>query len=263
MEHNMIGAIIGDVVGSRFEFHNIKTKDFTLVTSDSVFTDDTVLTIALMDWILHSEVKDEESAAKYLQRWGRKYFNAGYGTRFIRWLFLDNPQPYNSCGNGSAMRISGVAYASKDDDLIIKATACTHNHPEGIKGAVVVANCIKMALAREDKEKIKEYCIAQYPEIASLDYEELRKSYFHGAETCQASVPQALYCFLISHDFEDCLRTTISIGGDCDTTAAMSCAIAEAYYQNIPSSLLEDVRKTLPKDMLDIIDEFKSVYGGY
>ena len=263
----MIGAIIGDVVGSRFEFNNIKTKDFELVSKESKFTDDTVLTIALLDWVLHENEKNTTSAAKYLQKWARRFPYAGYGNRFISWIYEVNPKPYNSCGNGSAMRISGVgwAYADDTDDLLNYthlATACTHNHPEGLKGAIVVARCIAMALEKCDKKDIRDYAVSEYPEIATLDYEELRRTYKHDSEICQTSVPQAIYCFLISTSFEDCLRTTISIGGDCDTTAAMSCAIAEAYYGDIPAELVKAVRNKLPERMLDVIDEFKEKYGG-
>ena len=264
----MIGAIIGDIVGSRFEFNNIKTKEFELVTKDSVFTDDTVLTIALMDWILHSEVKNVETSARYLQKWARKYPYAGYGSRFSSWIYEEDPKPYNSCGNGSAMRISPIAFAYFNDyelekEMVVKATASTHNHPEGIKGAMVISHCISMARNGCSKEMIKEYALEQYPEIATFDYEELRRTYYHGAEICQESVPQALYCFFISSSVEDCLRTTISIGGDCDTTAAMNTPIAEAYYKDIDPILINKIRDKLPLEMLVIIDEFKDKYGGF
>lgn len=258
----MIGAIIGDVVGSRFEFNNIKSKDFTLITDESVFTDDTVMTIAVMDWILSDEIKNKYNVTTYLQKWARKYPNAGYGGMFSKWIYLDNPTPYNSCGNGSAMRVSACGWAAQSmldaTTLAYYATNVTHNHPEGLKGAYVTAELIYMARMGKSKEEMKAYASEYYD--LNLDYEELKKTYRHGPEICQVTLPQALYCFFISKDFEDCLRTTISIGGDCDTTAAISCAIAEAYYKYIPIELVNAVRKKLSKEMIDIIDRFSNLY---
>lgn len=264
----MIGAFIGDMSGSRFEFNNIRSTDFELIHKDCTFTDDSVLTIALMDWVLHEEDKNMNTAALYLYKWAIKYPYAGYGNRFFHWLEKASRgiiEPYGSCGNGSAMRISGVATAYSKDKELLKvmvdyATECTHNHIEGMKGATVVATCISMGINKCSKEEIKEYALKEYPEIKDFDYETLRRTYKFD-ETCQKSVPQAIYCFLISNDFEDCLRKTISIGGDCDTTAAISCSIAEAYYQSIPSSIIEAVRKKLPPEFIDIIDEFNEKYG--
>lgn len=260
----MIGAIIGDVVGSRFEFNNIKTKEFDLIAKDSVFTDDTVLTISVMDWLLHKKDNSKNVSISYLQKWARKYPNAGYGNMFIYWKDKTNPEPYHSCGNGSAMRISGVGWVSDEIDEI-KAlsdaiTGVTHNHREGLKGAFVVAQLISMA--RQGKSKMEMKLFAKQFYNLDFDYTELVRTYVHGPETCQATVPQALYCFFISNSFEDCLRTTISIGGDCDTTAAISCAIAEAFYGYIPEDLVEQVRNKLTPEMLEIVDEFKEKYGG-
>ncbi len=253
----MLGAIIGDVVGSRFEFNNIKTKDFELISDESEFTDDTVLTIAVMD-ILNSGDTSYENCVKTMQRWAQKYPFAGYGGKFSYWKDMKNPRPYNSCGNGSAMRISAVGWFAKSEEEVIRlsnaVTEITHNHPEGLKGALVTAMCIYKAIHGASKEEIKEYIYSKYPEVAEFDYEELRRSYVHGPEICQVTVPQALYCFLISSSFEDCLRTTISIGGDCDTTAAISCAIAEAFYKEIDEELIKKVRSKLTQEMLDVID---------
>ena len=253
----MIGAIIGDVVGSRFEFNNIKTKNFELIANDSEFTDDSVLTIAVMD-IMNSGDISYENCVKTMQKWAKKYPYAGYGSKFVYWKDMNTPRPYNSCGNGSAMRVSAVGWFAKSEDDVIAlsraVTEITHNHPEGIKGAEVTAMCIYKALHGSSKEEIKDYIISKYPEVSNLDYEELRRTYVHGPEICQVTLPQALYCFLISTGFEDCLRTTISIGGDCDTTAAISCAIAEAFYKNIDDSLIKQVRNKLTKEMIDVID---------
>ena len=253
----MIGAIIGDVVGSRFEFNNIKTKDFELVTEDSRFTDDTVLTIAVMDWVCNAKTTTEEEAAYFLQKWAKRYPNAGYGGRFYYWKDERYPKPYNSCGNGSAMRISAVGWLFDNEEELKKAckliTGVTHNHREGLKGAEVTAMMIYKARNGASMDELREYAVSMYPEINNLDYEELRRTYVHGAEICQVTLPQALYCFLISKDFEDCLRTTISIGGDCDTTSAISCAIAEAYYGSISEELKNKVLAKLPQDMRNVI----------
>lgn len=260
----MLGAIIGDVVGSRFEFNDIKSKSFVLVDKDSVFTDDTVLTIAVMDWLLHANVKCSKTATEYLQKWARKYSHAGYGGMFYHWKDQDNPEPYKSCGNGSAMRISGVGWAEDEtpelkliSDII---TGVTHNHREGIKGAFITAELIRMARIGKSKMEMKIFAERYYN--LEFDYDELVANYEHGPEICQVTVPQALYCFFISNSFEDCLRTTISIGGDCDTTAAISCAIAEAYYGYIPEDLVEEVRNKLTPEMLEVVDQFKERYGG-
>ena len=253
----MIGAIIGDVVGSRFEFNNHRSTEFELININSRFTDDTVLTIAIMDWLTNSLIKDEAHAAKYLQKWARKYPYSGYGGMFRRWINSDNPQPYGSYGNGAAMRISPVGWIAKNPKSIKIisdiATRVTHNHPEGMKGAEVTAQLITYARFGKTKEELRKYAEQFYD--LNFDYESLKKNYEFN-ETCQNTVPQAIYCFLISKDFEDCLRTSVSIGGDTDTLCAISCAIAEAYYKHIPESLVEAVRNKLTPDMLKVIDDF-------
>lgn len=254
----MLGAIIGDIVGSRFEFNNIKTKDFKLFDKRCKVTDDSVMSVAVAEMCLNGYVQNnKEMIIKTFKKWGQKYPNAGYGNRFFQWVLTDNPLPYNSCGNGSAMRISAIGFFAKSEEeveIYSKAvTEVTHNHPEGIKGAYVTAMCIFMARTGSTKEEIKEF-VSKYYDI-NFDYEELRKTYRHEEEICQNTVPQAIYCFLISNGFEDCLRTTISIGGDCDTTAAISCAIAEAYY-GIPKRIKDEVQDYIPEDLNDIIKRF-------
>ena len=255
----MIGAIIGDVVGSRFEFNNIKTKDFELVVDRSCFTDDTVMTVAVSDVLINGDPYNKDDVIDTLKKWGKKYPYAGYGGHFFDWVLGSSRKPYNSCGNGSAMRVSAAGWVGKTEeevtDLAKRVTEVTHNHPEGIKGAIVTALSIYYARMGKSKEFLREYMEREYPEIKKLDYEELRRTYRHEAEICQVTLPEALYCFLISTSFEDCLRTTISIGGDCDTTSAISCAIAEAFYKKIPESLVKAVRRKLPKEMLDVVDK--------
>ena len=246
----MLGAIIGDTVGSRFEFNNIKSKDFELVTKESHLTDDSIMTLAVCDILQNGYVYDKDKVIDTFKKWGRAYPNRGYGGIFYRWLFSDIRDSYNSYGNGAAMRISAVGWYGNSEEevktLSRLVTEVTHSHPEGLKGAEVTAMCIYYARIGKSKEFIKKY-VEKYYNL-DFDYEELRKNYYHGEEICQVTVPQAIFCFLISHDFEDCLRTTISIGGDCDTTSAISCAIAEAYYKHIDEDLISKVINKLPEE---------------
>jgi len=260
----MIGALIGDVVGSRFEFYNIKTKDFKLIDKGCSFTDDSVLTIAVMDWMLNAkDHTDNFEAIKYLQNWAKEYPDAGYGSTFYYWKDEENPKPYNSCGNGAAMRISAVGFLSKSlEEVKAKSkviTSVSHNHIEGIKGAEVAATMVFLAKNGATKEELKKYACEMYPEINEFEYEDLKRNYFHGAEICQTTVPQAIFCFLISKDFEDCLRTTISIGGDSDTLAAISCAIADAYYKEIPNDLVLAVENKLTSKLLEVLFQAERV----
>jgi ADP-ribosylglycohydrolase len=250
----MLGAIVGDIVGSVYEFNNIKTKKFPLLSKGCDMTDDSIMTIAVADIMKNGYINDKEKIIDTFKKWGKRYPYAGYGAKFFDWVLGEDKKPYNSCGNGSAMRVSPVAwYANSPKEVVeyaIKVTKVTHNHPEGIKGAVVTAMCIYYARIGKSKNFIKKY-VEKYYDI-NFDYEELRKNYYHGAEICQVTVPQAIYCFLISKDFEDCVRTTISIGGDCDTTAAISCAIAEAYY-GIPSKIKNKISKYLTEEMKEVL----------
>lgn len=264
----MLGAIIGDVVGSRYEFNNVRTKDFPLLTKENKYTDDTVMTLAVLE-ILQNRIFNKDYVIDTLKKWGRTYPHSGYGGRFSKWLFSDDRESYRSYGNGSAMRISPVGWYANSEkevkELTRLVTEVTHSHKEGIKGAEVVAMCIYYARIGKSKEFIKEYVEKYYS--LDFDYENLKKNYYFN-ETCQESVPQAIYCFLISKDFEDCLRTTISIGGDCDTTAAISCAIAEAYYKDIDYDLLMDVINNYlppvknglnPYELIEMFIEYKRV----
>lgn len=255
----MFGASIGDVVGSRWEFNNIKTKDFALFGKGCYATDDTVMTCAVADILVNKKQNNKDKIIDTLKKWGKKYPDAGYGGHFYNWVLGSDREPYNSYGNGSAMRVSAAGWIGKTEkevkNLSRKVTEVTHNHPEGIKGAEVTAMCIYYARNGKSRDFIKQY-VEQYYNL-DFDYEELRKTYKHAEEICQNTVPQAIYCFLISHSFEDCLRTTISIGGDCDTTAAISCAIAEAYYGSC-DGLEKYVRNYLTEEMYEILSKVKT-----
>lgn len=241
----MLGAIIGDIVGSRFEFKNIRTKSFDLFGGTwrrCQFTDDTVMTIAVAKALSqHKEIKLYErfkrTLIRVMHRVGRRYPLCGYGQRFGWWIMCGLKKPYNSYGNGSAMRVSPVAwYANsiEETEALAKATAeVTHNHPEGIKGAQAIAGATFLARTGKTKDEIREYISKYYHINFTLD--EIRPTYRFDV-TCQGSCPQALQAFFESTDFEDAIRNAISIGGDSDTIAAMTGAIAEAYY-GIPEEI--------------------------
>lgn len=232
----LYGAIIGDIVGSKYEFNNIKTKEFAFFDEDMFFTDDTVMSVAITEALFNTYKNNyknlREEVIKQMQKYGKMYPNAGYGGMFRKWLKSEKPEPYNSCGNGSAMRVSSVAYfATSIDEVKMLAkivSEVTHNHKEGIKGAEATAVAIYMALNKVSKEEIKAYIVNNYYDL-NYDYEKLKKEYTCDG-LCQTTVPEALYCFFISNSFEDTIRTGVSIGGDSDTLCAIAGAVAEAYY---------------------------------
>ena len=260
----MLGAIIGDIVGSRFEWKNYKAKDFELFSPECEFTDDTVMTVALAKAILEakSDYADlTENSIYFMRQFGRKYPNAGYGGRFINWLFLENPVPYNSWGNGAAMRISPVGFVAKSIEeakmLSKTVTEVTHNHPEGLKGAEAISVAIYMARTGKSKEEIKQ-CMQENYYKCDKTVEELQKTYRYDIST-QGSVPPALECFYESTDFEDCIRNAVSIGGDSDTIGAIVGCLAEAYY-GIPENIKNKALEYLPEEFLKIIEEFERKY---
>jgi ADP-ribosylglycohydrolase len=255
----MLGAITGDIVGSVFEFNNIKTTNFNLFSTRSSFTDDTVMTIAVADCILNG--KDYIEAFKY---WGRKYPYAGYGGRFNHWLFSNSIEPYNSFGNGSSMRVSPVGFAFDDLDTVLneakKSAEVTHNHPEGIKGAQATASAIFLARQGKKKREIKSYIESQFNYNLDRTIEEIRPLYIFD-ETCQGTVPEAIIVFLESKDFEDAIRKAVSLGGDSDTLTCITGGIAQAFYKEIPQYIVEKVKEILAKDLLDILEEFERKYN--
>jgi len=255
----MLGAIAGDIIGSAYEWHHIKSCDFELFTPESRFTDDTVLTVAVADCILHG--KDYAAAFK---EWGRRYPYAGYGAMFLEWLGIESLAPYNSFGNGSAMRVSPVGFAFSSLDRVVqeaeKSTVVTHNHPEGIKGAQAVAAAIFLGRSGKSKGYIREYIVDTFGYNLHQTLDKIRPRYCFD-ETCQGSVPQAIIAFLESNDYEDAVRKAVSLGGDSDTLACMTGGIAQAYYKEIPEYIIEKLRKSLDDDMLTIVDEFNARYG--
>ena len=261
----MLGAIIGDIVGSRFEWNNIKSKEFELFAPDCKLTDDSIMTLAVAGAIMFAEEKGyklESAAVWYMQELGRRYFNCGYGGHFRQWLVALKPRPYNSFGNGSAMRVSPCAYISNDLDKVketaFAVTAVSHNHPEGLKGAEATAVAIYMARTGSSIPEIRAFINENYyPMNFTLD--EIRPEYDFD-ETCQGSVPQAIEAFLESTSFEDAIRNAVSIGGDSDTIAAITGSIAEAYY-GIPEDIREKAMSYMDSVQLKILNKFESKYG--
>ena len=262
----MYGAILGDIIGSPFEFdRGDKTKDFKLFTRRSHFTDDSVMTLAVCEALLKvgqdAAVKEiEDAVISSMQSWGRRYPYEGYGGYFRHWLTARHPEPYNSFGNGSAMRVSaaGWLYNSLEKTRVVaKATAnVTHNHPEGIKGAEATASAIFMARNGSSKEEIKKYIENEFHYDLNRTLDEIRPSY-HMDETCQRTVPEAIIAFLEAKDFEDAIRNAVSLGGDTDTLGAITGSIAEAYF-GISETLISECKNRINKDMRDVVDAFYS-----
>lgn len=251
------GAAIGDIYGSHYEFlHGPKTPKHEIrIYDDSKYTDDTVLTCAVADYLAHKEAGDAKPVSFYLQKWARKYPRAGFGGMFARWMWQDDPRPYYSFGNGSAMRVSPVSYYAHSieeaEKLAIEVSEATHNHPEGIKGAVVIAVVTFMALHGASRQEIEEYASSKYD--LDLSYEAMMAELSHGEEICQVTVPQALWIFLHSDSFDDCLRLCLSIRWDADTLAAIACPIAEAYYKEMPKEYIDNADQRLPEEMRSLL----------
>lgn len=260
----MLGAIIGDIVGSRFEWNNIKTKEFELLNHKCFFTDDSVMSLAVATAILNSknDYSDlSEKTIEYMQSIGRNYPNCGYGGRFYNWMFSNNPQPYNSFGNGSAMRVSACGYVANSINEAISlskmVTEVTHNHPEGLKGAEATAVAIYLAKEGKNILEIRDHINKHYyPMDFKLD--DIRNEYKF-SEICQNSVPQAIESFLESNSFEDAIRNAISIGGDSDTIATITGSIAEAYY-GIPADIRKHALTFLDERLLGLLVQFENKY---
>lgn len=258
MKNTIIGAIIGDVVGSTYEFNNCKSVDVDLFDPNSTFTDDTVLTIAVADWLLNGG-----NLADIVHRYGNEYFDRGYGGRFIKWLVEDDKIPYGSFANGSAMRVSPVGFAASTLEealeLAKQSAEITHNHPEGIKGAQAVSSAIFLAKSGKSKEEIKKYITETFDYYLDFKLDDIRENYKFDV-SCSGSVPQAIVAFLESTDFESALRLAISIGGDSDTIAAICSSISSSFYNTIPDDILNFVISKLPIEFIDLLDEFDEKY---
>jgi ADP-ribosylglycohydrolase len=252
----MLGAIAGDVIGSVYEFNNVKTTRFPLFSAGSAFTDDTVLTVAVADAFL-----DGQDYAASIRRYARAYPGRGYGGRFRDWVASDSAGPYQSLGNGSAMRVSPVAFALDSEAAVLseaRATAVvTHDHPEGIKGAQAVALAVFLARTTHDKALIKRRVSAEFGYDLSRSVSGIRPDYRFD-ETCPGSVPEALTAFLESTSFEDSIRLAVSLGGDSDTIACITGSVAEAFYGGVPEPIRSEVLKRLPTPFISVLNSFPS-----
>ena len=265
----MYGAILGDIIGSPYEFgRGRKTKDFPLLSAYSTFTDDTVMTLAVAEALMAGRNKGEEETKAALvasmQKWGRRYPRAGYGGRFSRWLTERHPEPYNSWGNGSAMRVSaaGWLYDTLEETLQKAAWSAevTHNHPEGIKGAEATAAAIFLGRNGSTGEEIRAYIEETFAYDLSRTCDRIRPGYRFDV-SCQGSVPEAIICFLEGKDYTDTVRNAVSLGGDTDTQACIAGGIAEAVY-GVPEDLKEACRHFLKPDMLEVLDRFQEIRKG-
>lgn len=254
----MLGSIAGDIIGSVYEQRPIKTMEFPLFQSGSHFTDDTVLTVAIANAIL---AKVDYAAS--LRAFGRRYPLAGYGGAFFHWLFDPGSGPYNSWGNGAAMRVSPVGFAfSTIDEVLLEAkktAEVSHNHPEGIKGAQATALAVFLARTGAAKERIQSEITRKFGYDLSRTIDEIRPQYRFDI-SCQGTVPEAITAFLESNDYEEAVRKAVSLGGDSDTLACIAGGIAQAFYQEIPAEIVAEVRGRLPEEFLCIIDRFSAAY---
>lgn len=260
----MIGAVFGDIVGSAYEWDNVKTKDFPLERTGTRYTDDSVMTLAVAKWLLEDSSHSESHLIKCMQKLGRAYIRAGYGGRFRAWLLSGDPQPYNSWGNGSAMRVSPVGlFANTLEEALelARTTAVvTHNHPEGVKGALAVAECVFICREAKDietaKEEIRRTVPQKYGYNLDRTLDEIRPDYKFDV-SCQGSVPEAIIAFLESTSLEDCARNAVSIGGDSDTIAAIACSIYAAKRNADEERLMKRFEHYLPHDLARIMEEFE------
>ncbi len=257
----MLGAIVGDIVGSVYEFCPTKSMEFELLTPWSHFTDDTVMTMAVAKWLMEDKTHTLHYLIYCMQELGAMYPGAGYGARFAGWLCEDEPQPYNSWGNGAGMRVSPVGLYAKtlDEALSLAAvTACiSHNHPEGVKGAQAVAACMFLCRQGKTKAEIKEYVENTFFYNLNRTIAEIRP-YYEFDVSCQGSVPEAIIAFLEGHSFEEVIRLAVSLGGDADTLACMAGAIAACIYP-IPKEITEKCNAILTEDLIEIKDKFMTV----
>ena len=255
----MIGAIAGDIIGSVYEGFPIKTKDFPLFDPRCRFTDDSVLTLAIAKAIL-----DGSSYLTTLREVGRRYPDAGYGGTFIHWLFAESPQPYNSWGNGAAMRVSPVGFAFDSIDEVLneaqKTAEISHNHPEGIKGAQAAALAVFLARTTGDKERIRTEIQNRFDYDLSPTLDEIRPDYQFEI-SCQGTVPPAIMAFLESTSYEDAVRNAVSLGGDSDTLACITGGIADAYFGGVPDFIAQKVEESLPGDLWAILEAFRMRYS--
>lgn len=255
----MLGAIIGDTIGSVYEFNPTKKTDFQLFTTESEFTDDSVMSMAVADWLLNDSSHSQEALERYMVEWGNRYPDpmGSYGGGFGNWLFSGNRHPYYSWGNGSAMRCSACGWVGKTladaIDLATRSAIVTHNHPEGIRGAQATAAVIWMARHDYSKQDIKDFMSVEMGYDMNRTCDDIRPRYDF-KPSCQETVPESVIAFLDSHDYESAIRLTVSLGGDADTMGSITGGIAEAFYKKIPDEFVAHMHKILPEDWWGIIN---------
>jgi ADP-ribosylglycohydrolase len=254
----MIGAIAGDIIGSIYEFANHKSKDFPLFGEFSAFTDDSLCTIAIADCLMANG-----DPAEYLRRWGQKYSKLGYGDHYRRWLKRDDLGPYNSYGNGAAMRVSPAAFLASSLEQArrdaVRVTEVTHNHPEGIKGALATTDAIWMAFERATPQAVRLHVVNTYGYDMDRSVDSIRPTYEFD-ESCQGTVPEAIICAMEATGFEDAIRNAVSIGGDSDTVACITGSIAEARF-GVPQEIANEVMKRLANELLDEVEKMYRLRG--
>jgi ADP-ribosylglycohydrolase len=261
-KHSIIGAIAGDIIGSAYEFHNVKSTDFDLFPKGTFFTDDSTMTMATMYALLSGK-----PYTKAYQKFGRRFPHRGYGGNFKSWLYSENPQPYNSWGNGSAMRASPVGWFAQTLDQALeeakKSAEVTHNHPEGIKGAQATAACVFLAKTGKSKDEIRQYVTETFAYNLDRTIDEIRPDYDFDV-SCQGSVPEAIIAFLESTDYENAVRLAVSLGGDSDTIACITGGIAEAFYKKIPEAINDMVSIIVGPDLMkDVVIPFSKKWGTF
>lgn len=258
MNTKMLGAVAGDIIGSMYEFRNVRSTDFELFTPWTEFTDDSVMTLAVAKWLMEDKTHSLCHLINCMQELGRKYPDAGYGGSFELWLGAEEPQPYNSWGNGAGMRVSPVGLYAKTLDealaLAVITASVSHNHPEGIKGAQAIAASVFLCKEGKSKQEIKEYVENTFGYDLNRTIDEIRPGYYFDV-SCQGSVPEAIIAFLEGNSFEEVIRLAISIGGDSDTIACMAGAIAACMY-SIPDEITETCDNILTDDLREIKNQF-------
>ena len=257
----IIGAIAGDIIGSIYEFHSIKTKDFRLFSKKSQFTDDTVMTMAVASWLCEDR-GSKDSLIKNLKYFGNRYPNAGYGKMFSNWLAQDSPRPYGSWANGSAMRVSPCAWVAESLEearrLAELSAVVTHDHREAVKGALATSDAIYLARIGAKKDEIRQHVEINYGYDLSRTLDEIRPFYTFEV-SCARSVPESIICFLEARDFEDAIRNAVSLGGDADTQAAIAGSIASAYWE-VPKNISFKAINRLDTRLLNVLIDFEEKF---
>ena len=263
----MLGAIAGDMIGAPYEFdRSPKRKEFPLFQNRSVFTDDSVMTIAVASALMEcGKDEDREEMKRKLissmKSWGKAYPDAGYGSSFLFWVLSPDAEPYGSWGNGSAMRVSSAGWLydtlEKTEEIAGLTAEVTHNHPEGIKGAQAAAACIFLARTGHSKEEIRDYAVRRFGYDLSRTCDEIRPGYHH-VESCQETVPEAITAFLEGESFEDVIRTAVSLGGDCDTLTCIAGGIAQAYF-GMPERIRKEVLARMDEPMKEVLFRFEKI----